>query len=237
MQGRCCGETSAAADLSPTCRAGTGRLALSGTLRPYRLAGAWQHALLTVQGSITRVLDLRQHGLRDRIVGCQIAHRRQYHWRCEPAWLWQQQHCIVTMHQQEVVQPLVVQPDSDMVTPEAPHEVRNTPVNVPLDAVYCQWASRCSSFSETRQHEHRQHLWQKDYITVTSNRITRGSYRHWTHLQCTWVLRVMKLWIRLLALFSRLWLDRSMALYIYKAKNCKLLVLFTQAQKTKFIFK
>jgi hypothetical protein len=40
MQGRYWGETSAAADLSPTCRAGTGRLALSGTLRPYRLAGA-----------------------------------------------------------------------------------------------------------------------------------------------------------------------------------------------------
>ncbi len=31
-------------------------------------------------------------------------------------------------------------------------------------------------------------------------------------------------------------LDRSTALYIYKAKNCKLLVLFTQAQKTKFKF-
>jgi hypothetical protein len=32
-------------------------------------------------------------------------------------------------------------------------------------------------------------------------------------------------------------LDRSTALYIYKAKNCKLLVQFTDAQKTKFIFK
>jgi hypothetical protein len=32
-------------------------------------------------------------------------------------------------------------------------------------------------------------------------------------------------------------LDRSTALYIYKAKNGKLLVLFTDAQKTKFIFK
>ncbi len=30
---------------------------------------------------------------------------------------------------------------------------------------------------------------------------------------------------------------RSTALYIYKAKNCKLLVLFTHEQKTKFIFK
>jgi hypothetical protein len=64
----------------------------------------------------------------------------------------------VTMHQQEVVQPLVVQPDSDMVTPEAPPEAGNTLVNAPLDAVYCQWASRCSSFRETRQHEHRQHF-------------------------------------------------------------------------------
>jgi hypothetical protein len=36
---------------------------------------------------------------------------------------------------------------------------------------------------------------------------------------------------------QRLRLDRSTALYIYKAKNCKLLILFTQAQKTKFIFK
>jgi hypothetical protein len=44
----------------------------------------------------------------------------------------------------------------------APHEAGNTPVNAPLDAVYCQWASRCSSFSETGQHKHRQHLWQKD---------------------------------------------------------------------------
>ncbi len=35
---------------------------------------------------------------------------------------------------------------------------------------------------------------------------------------------------------DRLRLDRSTALYIYKAKNCKLLVLFTQAQKTKFVF-
>jgi hypothetical protein len=35
----------------------------------------------------------------------------------------------------------------------------------------------------------------------------------------------------------RLRLDRSTALYIYKAKNCKLLVLFTRAQKTIFIFK
>jgi hypothetical protein len=64
----------------------------------------------------------------------------------------------VKMHQQEVVQPLVVQPDSDMVTPEAPPEAGNTPVNAPLDAVYCQWASRCSRFSETGQHEHRQHF-------------------------------------------------------------------------------
>jgi hypothetical protein len=32
-------------------------------------------------------------------------------------------------------------------------------------------------------------------------------------------------------------LDRSTALYIYKAKHCKLLVLFTDAQQTKFIFK
>jgi hypothetical protein len=32
-------------------------------------------------------------------------------------------------------------------------------------------------------------------------------------------------------------LDRSTALYIYKAKNCNLLVLFNHAQKTKFIFK
>ncbi len=38
-------------------------------------------------------------------------------------------------------------------------------------------------------------------------------------------------------LHHRLRLDRSTALYIYKAKNCKLLVLFTYAQKTKFIFK
>ncbi len=38
-------------------------------------------------------------------------------------------------------------------------------------------------------------------------------------------------------LHGRLRLDRSMALYIYKAKNCKLLVLFTHAQKTKFLFK
>jgi hypothetical protein len=37
--------------------------------------------------------------------------------------------------------------------------------------------------------------------------------------------------------FDGLRLDRSTALYIYKAKNCELLVLFTQAQKTKFIFK
>jgi hypothetical protein len=36
--------------------------------------------------------------------------------------------------------------------------------------------------------------------------------------------------------FYGLRLDRSTALYIYIAKNCKLLVLFTQAQKTKFIF-
>ncbi len=32
-------------------------------------------------------------------------------------------------------------------------------------------------------------------------------------------------------------LDRSTALYVYKAKNCKQLVLFTHAQKTKCIFK
>jgi hypothetical protein len=32
-------------------------------------------------------------------------------------------------------------------------------------------------------------------------------------------------------------LDRSTALHIYKAKNCKLLAVFTHAQKTKFIFK
>jgi hypothetical protein len=32
-------------------------------------------------------------------------------------------------------------------------------------------------------------------------------------------------------------LDRSTALYIYKAKTCKLLVLFTYAEKTNFIFK
>ncbi len=36
---------------------------------------------------------------------------------------------------------------------------------------------------------------------------------------------------------QRLRLDRSTALYIYKAKNCKLLAVFTDAQKTKFIFK
>ncbi len=36
---------------------------------------------------------------------------------------------------------------------------------------------------------------------------------------------------------SRLRLDRSTTLYIYKAKNCKLLAVFTDAQKTKFIFK
>jgi hypothetical protein len=36
---------------------------------------------------------------------------------------------------------------------------------------------------------------------------------------------------------QRLQLDRSTALYTYKAKNCKLLVLFTHTQKTKFIFK
>ncbi len=38
-------------------------------------------------------------------------------------------------------------------------------------------------------------------------------------------------------LLGRLRLDRSTALYIYKAKNCELSDLFTQAQKTKFIFK
>jgi hypothetical protein len=32
-------------------------------------------------------------------------------------------------------------------------------------------------------------------------------------------------------------LDRSTALYIYKAKNCKLLGVLTHAQKRKFIFK
>jgi hypothetical protein len=38
-------------------------------------------------------------------------------------------------------------------------------------------------------------------------------------------------------LIIRLRLYRSTALYIYKAKNCKLLAIFTCAQKTKFIFK
>jgi hypothetical protein len=38
-------------------------------------------------------------------------------------------------------------------------------------------------------------------------------------------------------LIERVRLDRSTALYIYKAKNCKLLALFTHAQKSKFLFK
>ncbi len=37
--------------------------------------------------------------------------------------------------------------------------------------------------------------------------------------------------------YLRLRLDRSTALYIYKAKNCKLLAVFTHGQKTKFLFK
>ncbi len=38
---------------------------------------------------------------------------------------------------------------------------------------------------------------------------------------------VLLIWLRL---------DRSTALYIYKAKICKLLAVLTDAQKTKFIF-
>jgi polynucleotide 5'-kinase involved in rRNA processing len=52
-----------------------------------------------------------------------------------------------------------------------------------------------------------------------------------------WKLRLERKKERERKCVKRLQLDRSTALYIYKAKICKLLVFSTRAQKTKFIFK
>ncbi len=48
-------------------------------------------------------------------------------------------------------------------------------------------------------------------------------------VKCVYMRRMVKC----VDVRRRLRLDRSTALYIYKAKNCKLLVLFTHAQKNK----